>query len=224
MKKLFDGEIYEVVPQGSGVVFSYRKNLIDEKILVAYKMISIDTGLMTDVAKNIYLLSKFGSNYRTAVMQCNNYITSKALVLPSGKIFLCSDSGRTSLIDSDGTALWTGELKYKGLSPADIAIHKNALWACYSEAGVLLRFNLSTMREELRIGGTRSPFSRPRDIFVDGDNAIVSCTGSNKLLSVDLNSYTVTEYKQLPEPVYSFVKVKGFDFYLTETGLYADQV
>ncbi len=220
MKRLFEGEIYEVVPQSNGIVFSYCKSVIDEKILVAYKMISVDTGIITDVAKNIYLLAKFGSNYRAAAMQCNNYITAKSLVLPSGKVFLCSDNGRASLVDADGTAIWTGELKYRGMAPSDMAIYKNSLWACYSDAGVLLRFNLNTMREELRIGGSRSPFEKPRSIFIDGDNAIIAGTGSSKLLNVDLSSYTVSDYKEFSEPVYGYVKIKNFEFVLMESGLY----
>lgn len=220
MKQIFEGEIYEVVPQSGGVVFSYRKSVIDQQVLVAYKMLSVDTGVITDVAKNIYLLSKFGSNYRAAANQCGNFITSKALVLPSGKVFICSNTGRASLIDGDGTAVWTGELKYRGFSPSDIAIYKNALWACYSQNGVLIRFNLNTMREELRIGGTRSPFDRPRDIYIYGDCAIISNTGSKKLVKVDLNSYTVSDYKEFTEPVYSYVKVKNYEFVLMESGLY----
>ena len=212
--------IYDVIPQSSGVVFSYRKDSFEDQVCVAYKMISVETGIMADIVNSVYLLSKFGSNYRSASMQCKNYITAKSLILPSGKVFICSDNGRASLIDDDGTAIWTGELKYRGLAPADIAIYKNSLWACYSEAGVLLRFNLNTMREELRIGGSRSPFDKPSDIFIDGDTAIVANSGSNKLLSVDLNSYVVNDYKEFEEPVYGLVKVRDFEFVLLESGLY----
>lgn len=220
MKKIFDGEVYDVIPQSSGVVFSYCKSVIDEQVLVSYKMLSTDTGVITDVAKNIYLLSKFGSNYRTAAAQVANYITAKTLVLPSGGVFICNDTGAATLIDGTGAVAWTGELKYRGVAPSDIAIYKNALWACYSQSGVLLRFNLNTMREELRIGGTRSPFDKPRSIFIDGDIAVITNTGSHKLLKVDLNSYTVSDYKEFTEPVYGYVKVKNYEFVLMESGLY----
>ncbi len=220
MKKIFEGEVYEVVPQVGGIVFSYCKSVVDDQLLVSYKMLSVDTGVMTDVAKNIYLLSKYGSNYRAAVSRSDNYITAKTLVLPSGSVFVCTDTGAASLVDGDGSVAWAGELKYRGFAPSDIAIYKDALWACYSEAGVLLRFNLNTMREELRIGGTNSPFDKPRDIFIDGDTAVITNFGSKKLLKVDLNSFTVAEYRQFDEPVYSYVKVKNYEFLLTESGLY----
>lgn len=220
MKRIFAGEVYEAVPQPNGIVFSYCKDVTDSHVLVSYKMISFDTGKMTDVAKNIYQLSKFGSNYRTIAVGCQNYVTAKALILPNGKVFVAEDDGKAMLFDNGGATLWTGEIKYRGVSPSDVAIYKNTLWACYSEANVLLRFNLMTMREELRIGGAKSPFNAPHDLFIDGDNAIVSNTGSNKLLTVNLNSYTVLDYKEFSEAVYSYMRIKDYCFVLMKSGLY----
>lgn len=220
MERIFAGEVYEVIPQPSGLVFSYCKEANDDSVLVAYKMLSIDNGTVTDVARNIYLLSKFGSNYRTALQYCENYVTAKSLVLPSGRVLVCSEEGNVALIDADGVVAWTGELKYRGFVPSDMAIYKNALWACYSEPGVLLKFNLTTLREELRIGGTRSPFDKPHYIFVDGGAAIISNTGSNELLRVDLGSYTVENFLEFSEPVYSYFKVKDYAFVLMKSGIY----
>lgn len=220
MERIFAGEIYEVVPQPNGIVFSYCKSSDEDRVLVAYKMLSLDNGMLTDVAKNIYLLSKFGSNYRAAAANCGNYVTAKAIVMPNGRAFACSDSGDTVIIDGDGELLYKGELCYRNQPPADIAAYGNSLWACYARQGVLLRFNMSTMREELRIGGINSPFDKPNDIFIDGSTAVVSCIGSNKLIKVDLNSYTVSDFKEFSEPVYSYVKIREYDFVLMESGLY----
>ena len=85
---------------------------------------------------------------------------------------------------------------------------------------MLLRFNIASMREELRIGGNVSPLSAPTDIFVDGDCAVVSSSGDKKLIKIDLNSYTVKDYKEFEEPVYSYKKVRGFELVLLESGLY----
>ena len=84
----------------------------------------------------------------------------------------------------------------------------------------MVRFNLNTMREELRIGGKNTPFNKPCHIFIEGNFAFVSNAGSNKLLRVNLSSYTVDDYKEFSEPVYSYVKVKGYQFVLLESGIY----
>jgi len=220
LEKIFSGEIYEILPQSSGVVFTYCKGASEDRVLVAYKMVSVDNGIISDVAKNIYLLSKFGSNYHAAADLCSNYVTARSVVLPSGRVFACTENGTAYLIDGDGLPIWSGELNYKGSAPSDIAIHKNSLWACYSKEGVLLRFNLNTMREELRIGGKNSPFEKPVNIFIEDNIAVVSNAGSNKLLKVDLNSYTVTDYKEFTEAVYGYVKIKNFEFVLLKSGLY----
>lgn len=220
MERIFEGEVFEIVPQAQGIVFSYRKASAGKNVVVAYKMLSLENDVMTDVAKNIYLLSKFGSNYRSSSELCSNYITARSAVLPSGRVFLCTDNGNAYLIDGDGLPIWSGDFKYKGNVPSDIAIHKNSLWACYSKSGVLLRFNLNTMREELRIGGTNSPFDKPVDIFVDEDNAFISNSGSNKVIKVNLDSYGVREYKEFSESVYAYRKIKDREFVLLESGIY----
>ncbi len=220
MKRIFSGEVYEIISQNGSMVFTYCKKANDNGVLIGYKMISDEKYEPTDVAKNIYLLSKFGSNYRASSELCSNYVKARTAELPSGVLCLLSDIGKTYLVDQNGMPIWSGALSYKGENPADIAVYKNNLWACYKEANVLLRFNLSTMREELRIGGKNSPFSGPVNIFVEGNIATISNMGSNKLLDVDLDSYVVTEKEEFSEKVYSYVKFKDQRCVLLESGLY----
>lgn len=220
MERIFFGEVYDVVPQPNGLVFSYCKESDETSVLVSYKMLSIDNATLSDVAQNIYQLSKFGSNYRTAVAVSGNFIKAKAIVMPSGRTFVCSEDGKTSLIDGDGQVIYTGELMYRNQPPSDFAVYGNSLWVCYAEQGVLLRFNMTTMREEIRIGGASSPFSKPVGIFIEGATAFISCIGENKLVKVNLESYDVSDYLEFSEPVYSYLRVRDYEFVLTESGLY----
>lgn len=220
MKKIFSGEIYEVMPLSGGIIFSYCKDTVDQNVVVAYKMISFDNGRFTDVAKNIYLLTKFGNNYKAVAALCDNYITVKSIVLPNGKVFLLSTDGTAQLLDNDATPVWTGDLTYRSCKPSDIILYNNALWVSYAECNALLRYNLSTMREELRIGGTKSPFNKPRDLFLEGDTVMVSNQGSQKLLQVNLNTYTVFDYETFEEPLYQYVRVGENRFAVLESGLY----
>ncbi len=209
-----------MLPLSDGIIFSYCKDVIDENTIVSYKMISFENGHFTDVARNIYLLTKFGNNYKATAMFCGNYITAKSIVLPNSKVFLLEDNGSAALLDNDATLLWSGELKYRGGAAADIALYKNTLWASFPECNVLLRYNLSTMREELRIGGNKSPFSRPEGLFVEGDNIMVSNAGSSKLIQVNLNTYSVFEYEDFEEPIRQYVKVADYRFAVLDSGLY----
>lgn len=220
MQRLFSGEVYDIIPKTDGLVFSYCKGVIDGDVVVGYKMISTQNGTITDVAKNIYLLAKFGSDYNIAVKLCDNYVTSKALLAPSGRLFVCTSSGAAHFVEGDGSVSWSGELKYRDRAPSDIALYKNAVWGCFAQNNVLIRFNPITMREELRIGGRQSPFSGPRDIFICDNIATISNAVSKTLTRVNLDSYTVEDYRSFEETLYSYLKVGGFEFVLLESGLY----
>lgn len=220
MEKLFSGKVYEVLPLSNGIIFSYCKSELDIGDYVEYKMISFDNRRITSVAKNIYLLSKFGNNSKEIKKYCNNFIETKAILLPSGKVFLLGIDGTAQLIDNDGTPVWQGSLSYRAYSPSDIVLHNNALWASYSECNALLRYNLNTMREELRIGGNKSPFDKPVSLFVAGDCVTVCNLGSQKLVQVNLNTYSVLEYQTFEEPVYQYVQSGDYRFAVLQSGLY----
>lgn len=220
MERIFAGKVYEIIPQPDGIVFAYCQKEYGNLAAVSYKMLSLETDVMSDVTNNIYLLSKFGSNYRAAAHFCVNHITARSVMLPNGKAFFRTEDGNACLMDGDGMPIWTGDINYKGEVPADITLYKNTIWACYKKAGVLIRFNLNTMREELRIGGKNSPFDAPCSIFADENTAIISNEDSNIISKVDLNSYTVEKYKEFTEKVYQYVRVKDTEFVLLESGIY----
>jgi len=133
---------------------------------------------------------------------------------------LFSRDGVAKLVDTDSTVIWQGNLTYRTFNASDIVIYKNSLWACFSDCNVLLRYNLNTMREELRIGGNKSPFDKPYNMFLDGENVIVCNKGSKKLTSVNLESYTVIEEDDFPEEVLQYVKSDIYRFVILKSGLY----
>ena len=135
-------------------------------------------------------------------------------------MFLLSADGEARLLGADALPVWTGELKYRGCNATDIALYKNALWASFADCNVLLRYNLTAMREELRIGGNKSPFDKPSGLFVDGDTVMVSNVGSSKLIEVNLNTYSVFDYEEFSEPVRQYVKVGENRFAVLDSGLY----
>lgn len=220
MERVFDGHIYDMVCQNGNIVFTYCKDSIDNAALIGYKMITRDNPVPATVAKNIYLLSKFGSNYRKASELSSNYVFAKTTELPSGVFCVLADTGNAYLVDQSGLPFWSGDLNYKGEKPSDIAAYKNTIWACYKKASVLLRFNLTTMREEIRIGGKKSPFSEPTDIFITDNIATVCNSGSNKLIEVNLDSYVLKYREEFSESVYSFVSFDDKRYVLLESGLY----
>ncbi len=221
MKQIFEGEVYEVLPLSNGILFSYCIEITDDKkVVVGYKMISFESGRMTDITKNVYLAAKFGNNYNSIIQHCDNYITARSIVLPSGKILLFSKDGIAKLIDIDSTITWQGNLTYHSYTATDILIHKQSLWACFSDCNVLLRYNLNNMREELRIGGKFSPFDKPKSMYIEGNIATICNKGSKKLTEINLETYAVTNEQEFEEEVLQYTKAANHRFVILTSGLY----
>ncbi len=220
MKQLFEGQVYEILPLANGIMFSYCKEALEEQIVVGYKMINFDNGRMTDVAKNAFLGAKYGTNYQEILKKCEHYITDRIIHLQNEKMLIYSKNGTLKLLDTDTSVIWQGTLSYRNFNASDFIIYKSALWACFPECDVMLRYNLSTMREELRIGGKTSPFSKPRSLFLENDDAYVCNIGSKKIVKVNLVDYTVSEYLEFPEEVYQYLKSDIYSFVILKSGLY----
>ena len=221
MEKLFDGIVFEILPTTNGIIFSYLSGEQgDDKVEVSYKMISFDNRRITDVAKNVYMVTKFGNGYKAVEKLCENYIIVKSLILPGGKTFILHDDGTAQLVGSDGEPLWTGSLVYRGFIPSDIILFKEGLWCCYEKGNVLLKYSLTNMKQELRIGGNNSPFDGPCDLFEENNTLIICNKNSAKIQRIELENYNILEYETFEEPLLQYVNVNGYRFIILESGLY----
>lgn len=220
MKQIFEGQVYEILSLSNGIMFSYCKETSEEQIIVGYKMISFDNGRITDVAKNAFLGAKYGNNYQELLKKSEHYITDRIIHLQNGKMLIYSKNGILKLLNADTSVLWQGNLSYRNFNASDLIIYKSSLWACFPDCNVMLRYNLNTMREELRIGGKKSPFSKPRSLFLEGDTAYVCNTASQKIVKVNLTDYTVTDFLEFPEEVFQYFKCDIYGFVILKSGLY----
>lgn len=221
MKKVFSGTVYDIIKKPDGLIFSYLEEVLTDGVLIKFKMLDARSGVITDVTKNVYLLTKFSSNYKPAVSRCDNFITAKTIILPSGKLFLCKENGECLLFDPDGSVVWNGIILYRDNPPSDIALYGNSIWASFAKENALVRFNIENIREELRIGGEKSPFSSPRGIYIDGNTAIISNYGSNSLTKVHLDTYSVEQYYTFEQSVKSYIREGIYRFALLKDGIYS---
>ena len=221
MKTLFEGQVVDVILVENGLIICYVCSKEQDTVTVAYKMVTFADGKFTFVLRSLYELSKFGSNSKEFLRHIKNHITSRSLALSSGKHFILERDGEGKLIDIDGECVWTGNLSYRGNAPSGMAVSNRSLWTCYKDSSVLIRMNLLTMKEELRIGGgATSPFNNPVDLFIDGNDIYVCNSGSNSVVRVNLNTYAAETYRQFDSPVYRFIKNDGYEFAVLDTGIY----
>lgn len=222
MKTVFEGEIVNVVPAAKGLIIAYLcdKNEDDNTAVLAYKMVTFEDGKLINVPKSLYELTKFGPNYQEILPLVKNRLTCHAVLLGNNKVFILEGDGEATLTDTNGTPVWKGKLEHRGMVPSGIAINNRSVWTCYKETAVLMRLNLVTMREELRIGsGANSPFQNPTYLFIDGDDIYV-CNGNNTVVKVNLNSYVTEEYISLEKPIKQYLKIDDFEFVVLQNGVY----
>ncbi|MBR3144878.1 MAG: hypothetical protein IKF53_03180 [Clostridia bacterium] len=221
MKLIMKGEIYEIIADSSGLLFSYFDGYDEEGNLTAsFKMISRDNTEPTVIHKDIYKLSKYGANYTKILKHCPNYILAKGVLLSDGKDFIVNSDGTAILFDGEGEIMWTGTLKYKNRVPDDIALTPEGLWGTFSDFDAVVRFNAASMREELRIGKKGQILNTPKGIFAEQGALYVASHDSKKVIRIDLPGYKTTELYTFSEPVYSYVKVQNKEYVLLESGLY----
>ncbi len=217
MKKIYDGTVYDVVPKPDGIIFFCRESEDDN---VCVKMLSTADGRMIDADLYAYVGCKLGTNANRVVKYCNNYVLDHVIPIANGETFICRQEGDAYILDAEGIPYWSGEIKYRGTAPSDVAFYKNSIWASFRDSNVLIRFNLGTTRAELRIGGKTSPFSAPENILIDGDWAYVCNSDAHKLTRVNLESYIVEDCYSFDEPIHAYAKSGNYEFVVLDSGLY----
>ncbi len=221
MKLLFEGQVLDIVKSDNGIVFPYVIEQVGNQTRVAFMMYQNENGKTTNVAKHIYLMSKFGPDHKAFCLQTENYVSSKVVVFPGEQMLIAEENGDIKILDTDAGYLYFGKLFYAGEIPSAIALHEDKIWCAFCEKNVLVRYNVNTMREELRIGGGESsPFKSPCDIFIEYDNAYISNKESNSIVKLNLTNYSLNTYKELPIAPKKFLKVGRNEFVLSENGVY----
>ena len=154
MKCIFEGQVLQLLPIPSGIVAAIMEDITEDgKMIVEYRMISLETNQVQRITNSVYLLAKFGASHKAAESQVSNHLTCRVGMLDNGEIFTVEEDANAKVLDSDGYAKWVGVVKYKGEAPSDAVFDGEHLWVSFTENNTLLRLDPNSMREELRIGG-----------------------------------------------------------------------
>lgn len=223
MKKLFSEKIYDILCFDGGFFVAYQRAEVDGKVVVSYKSVQTDNGVVSKRTRADYEFVKFGEVHTKLEFEGSNFITCNCVKLDNGSIFIVSLDGEARIIDNEGNIEWQGTIRYKNCGPNSIAHYGHTLWASFPERNALIRFNLRTMREELRIGGSNdSSFSSPQGLWVnDLDSQLLVCNANaNNILEVNMKTYTVHERANFDEPVHKYMRIDDKEFVLLDSGLY----
>lgn len=221
VKKIFGNDAIHMLPLPGGFIIANKQCEYPDHIVVTYKMATLETNVLNAVTRNVYQLAKFGNNFKQFEQILKDYLNCKTLQLPGGKLFSVYPDGKAAIYSSSAEPVWEGYLKYKDLGPADVVRQGDLLWASFPESNALIRYNLNTMREELRVGGgEHSAFSFPTGLWIEGDKLLCCNTDANRILEMDLSTFSVYDYAEFEEPVKQYIRVADTEIVLLESGVY----
>ena len=160
MDKITNDSTFSIHPLPDGFLYSYCMEKTEDHYKIGYKMISFDTGKVSNVTKSIYMLTKFGADYKFFEKKIKNYLTCFSILLDGGRTLVIERDGSATIFNTEGDELFSGLFLYQNSAPGGVSVYGNALWVSYPEHNVLIRYNLNTLREELRIGGSNSPIKK----------------------------------------------------------------
>lgn len=223
MKKLFADDIYDILEYYGGFIFVYRRTEVQDKVVVSYKSVRLDSGAVAQRTRQDYNYIKFGDVDPTHGMLPSEAITCSTVKLENGSVLIVNRNGNAKILSLNGDLEWQGIIKYKDCGPASIAQYGYTLWASFPEHNALIRFNLRTMREELRIGGSRdSSFAGPEGLWVNEDEGLLMVCNSkaNNILEVNMKTYAVRERASFQEPVHRYMRIDKKELVVLNSGLY----
>ena len=221
MIKVVSLDILDLIGFPSGILFVLKENQDNDAVKVSFYSFEIATKSIATVTKNAYLLTKFGSSYAPIAAQLGDYVSCDTAKLWNGQTIIIYSTGEIGIFDESGQIVRTTDLKYRNSPARDVAIDNNYIWSVVPEQNLIIKYSLLQNRVVMRIGGDESnTFSSPVAI-AQYDNYLYICNSTAcKINRVNLDNFTVEDYKYFDEPIYKYVRVDNYEFVILESGVY----
>lgn len=221
MKKIADFQIVDMIPFSSGVIFSKKEPVGDDKCRISFLGLDIKKFRNAPVTRSVYLLNKFGNGYKRIVEEIGDYLNCDADAYNGNATVLVYPTGETGIFDFDGKTVWTGDLLYHGHPVQDVVSDGNQIWCTVPEQNAIISYSVAHKKFNMRIGGENSTaFSLPTAITKYGDELFVCNAGSYKIRTVNLQDFSVHDFRTFDEPVRRYLRSCGKEIVQLDSGIY----
>ena len=220
MDKISGDKVFSIHPLPDGFLYAYCIEKTEKHYKIGYKMVSFDKGKVSSVTKSIYMLTKFGADYKTFEGKIKNYLTCFSILMEGGQTFVIERDGTANIFGPGGEVLFSGTFLYQNTPPGGVAVNGNTLWVSYPEHNVLIRHTLSTLREELRIGGKKSPKKSATALFAAGTKLFICSRDTNSIWKMDVSTYQTELYYEFDEPALDYIFINKYEIAVLESGIY----
>ena len=183
-----------------------------------------DLNEVISISREEYLIQKYGeknedwkyAQYESVQLKNGNFITT---FYQETKVRLHNPYGRIlKELDNINAPF--------GMGIYGMDVDKNGkLWIAVPTEHFVGQFDINTEEELFSINGNEMEptiFDHPEYVTSIGNAIYVSDMGNQRIVKINVDSYELTEYKKVQEPIFYYNQFKGKDIYLLNSGLYID--
>lgn len=221
MKKIVDDSILDIVPFTNG--FVYAKKEVDESgnARAAFYCYNAQSKKVEAVRRTGYLHTKFGDNFEKIVESVPNFIFCDAVQLQNGQSVILTAESRMHVFEQDGSTQWEENLCYRDSPVKGLAADDDCIWFVVPEKNSIVRFSATAQKVYTRIGGNETTtFDDPVGVTKSGPFLYISCGNSKKIRKIDMQTYSIKDYRVFDEPVMKFFRIFGKEYVLLKSGFY----
>lgn len=222
MKKIVDDSIIDIVPFTYGFVYAKKETDEGGSTRAAFYCYNAQTRKVEAVRRTGYLHTKFGENFEKIAKEIGNFIFCDAVTLPvGGETVILTPQSKMYVFDKDGNTQCEENLCYRDSPVKGLAADDDCVWFVVPEKKSIVRFSPTAIKVYTRIGGNEtSTFEDPVGVSKIGNFLFISCAESKKIRKIDLQTYSIKDYRIFDEPVYKFFRVLGKEYVLLKSGFY----
>lgn len=220
MQKIVDS-VYDIIAFSNGIIFTKKRVLENGTVKVNFYGYDIKRMQKTPVTKSVYLLNKYGPEYKKIAEQLGDYVSCDADIFPSKQVVVVYPSGETGLFSPDGNMVWSSDLSYQEAEINGVVCDGRQIWSVVPENNCVVSYSISHKKFSMRIGSKESTsFNDPVSISKYDNELFICNKGSNKVRTINLNDYSVNDFRIFDEPVYKYLRSCGKEIVLLESGVY----
>lgn len=220
MQKIVDS-VYDIIAFSNGIIYTKKTVLENGSVKVNFFGYDIKRMQETPVTKSVYLLNKFGAEYKKIAEQLGDYVSCDADIMSTKHTVVVYESGETGIFSPEGEMIWSSDLNYQGCEINGVAVDGMQIWSVVPEKNCVVSYSVSHKKFSMRIGSPESAsFLHPVSI-TKYDNELFICNeGSRKVRTISLNDYSVNDFRIFDEPVYKYLRSCGKEIVVLESGVY----
>lgn len=221
MQKLFNADIINLIPTGSGFVYASKEKLPTGEEVVAFSQYNQITKTFQKINVNQYIETKFGNNgYKTA-RSLGDFITCNVVNISSTQSIASYADGKVVPFNIGGYPEKEQKVTYQNYPAVSPIVNGRDVWFAVPEANAVINYSVKHERIEFRIGNiNEKSFSHPTSVFIENNKLYISNANSFKIRTVSLDNFSTEDYYIFNEPVYTYFKSGNIEYAVLQSGVY----